>query len=139
MEDTNTTKQPKIELIEKVPENILSDALDIYKTITEMTAYVKIPFAVIAVIFLIHNIFIAGKSYAIDTYNNILHTELAIVGIIAVVVFIIAGITIKNNIKLKKTLTEISKRYHINISKTQEEFNTIAVTIYGGNGFTFKA
>lgn len=138
MESENNTNATNIELLEKVPENTLKKALDYYAQSTKMSIYVRIPFFILAILFLIHNFVLAGKSYPINTYNTIKNTELTIVGILILIGIIMAGIAMSNNSKLKKVLIEISKRYHINIIKTQEEFNAIAVNLYGGNGFTFK-
>ncbi|TSE03474.1 hypothetical protein [Aquimarina algiphila] len=127
-------QEVQLEIIEKLPKQILQEMLDIYKKSAEMESYVKIPFLIIGVFFLIHNIFIAGRSYSYDTYNTIKTTEFSIVGIIVIVVFIMAGIAIDKNLKLKKKLTNASKTYNISLETMQNEFSGIAANLYGGRG-----
>ncbi len=132
----NTEQQ--LELYTKVPKDTLQKALSYYSKSTQIGIYVKFPFVLIAIMVVVHNIFIAGKSYNINTYDTILYTELTIVGIIVTIVIIMGIIAIINNLKLKTQLTYISDRYKINSEKVQDQFNLIAVSTYGGQGFTFK-
>ncbi len=129
-----TEPEVQLEILEILPEQMLQEMLGIYKTSANMESYVKIPFFIIGVFFLIHNIFIAGRSYNYDTYNTIKTTEFSIVGIIVVVVCIMAGIAIDKNLKLKKRLTNASKTYNVSLEKMQEEFSGIAIHLYGGRG-----
>jgi len=138
--DTNqeNTEVVELEIIEKLPKKSLEELLSYYANSTNMETYVKIPFALIAVFFLIHNVFIAGRSFVIDTYNTIKSIEIFIVVVLASAIFIIAIIAMNNNSKLKKGLLEASKRYNIKVEDTQEEFNILALSLYGGRGVVLK-
>ncbi|GAA3517330.1 hypothetical protein GCM10022393_34300 [Aquimarina addita] len=138
MEHSNDAEEIQLEIIEKTPSNTLEEPLLLYSQSTAMESYVKIPFILIGVFFLIHNVFLAGRSYAYDTYEMIKTVELSIVGIIVLTVFIMAGIAMSKNHKLKKKLIEISHQYHIDIIKVQEEFNALAIHLYGGRGCVIK-
>ncbi|WP_103867533.1 hypothetical protein [Aquimarina sp. I32.4] len=138
MEHTNTSEKPQLEIIEKVPTDILQIPLKLYSESTAMETYVKIPFLLIGVLFLIHNIFLAGRSFAYNTYETIKTVELSIVGVIVIVVFVIAGIAINKNSKVNKHLKEISKKYNIILEITQDEFSALAIHMYGGRGVKLK-
>jgi len=133
----NTEEQLNIE--KKVANDVLQECFALYAKTTAMTAYVKIPFALIAVLILLHNLFLAGRSFDYSTYNTITTIEFSIGGCIALSIIIIAIIAMSCNLKLKKILTEISQKHHIDIYTVQEEFNLLAISMYGGSGFIFKA
>lgn len=136
--ENTTQEEVKFEIIEKVPKEKLQIPLDLYGESAAMETYVRIPFLLIGILFLIHNVFLAGRSFDYQTYENIKLTELSIVGVIVLVVFIMAGITMSKNSTVKKELTEISKRYHIKPEIVQEEFSALAVHMYGGRGVVLK-
>ncbi len=132
------TEEIKFEIIEKVPKDKLQIPLDLYGESAAMETYVRIPFLLIGVLFLIHNIFLAGRSFDYETYENIKNIEISIVGIIVLAVFIIAGIAMSKNSTVKKELKEIAKRYNIKTEVVQEEFSALAVHMYGGRGVVLK-
>jgi len=132
------TEEKEIVLLTKVSKEYLESSLSYYKKRTKMGAYIKVVFISLAVLFLFHNIFIAGNSYEIGTYDTIMYIELGIVGVIILIGFVISGIAISNSLKLKKELTEMGERYKVDILQVQDEFNLIAVNLYGGPGFILK-
>lgn len=136
--ENNEQEEVTFEIIEKVPKEKLQVPLDHYGKSAAMEAYVKIPFLLIGVGVLLHNIFLAGRSFDYETYENIKTFELSVVGIIVLVVFVLAGIAISNNLSVKKELNEISKRYHIKPETVQEEFSALAIHLYGGRGVVLK-
>ncbi len=136
--EENSQEEIKFEIIAKVPKEKLQVPLDLYGESAAMETYVRIPFLLIGVLFLIHNIFLAGRSYDYNTYENIKNIEISIVGIIVLAVFIIAGIAMSKNSAVKKELKEIAKRYNIKTEVVQEEFSALAVHMYGGRGVVLK-
>jgi len=128
----------ELEIIEKLPKNSLEELLSLYASSASMETYVKIPFALVAILFLIHNVFLAGKSFAIDTYNTIQNAEISIVAIIVLSIFVMAIMAMSKNSKLKTGLKEASKRYNIKIETVQNEFNALALSLYGGRGVVLK-
>ncbi|WP_108868641.1 hypothetical protein [Aquimarina aquimarini] len=135
---TEENKDLKMHIVDNVPSGELEDILTLYSKSVAIESYVKIPFIFIAVLFLVHNIFIAGKSFDYNTYDAIKTVELCIVGIIVIVVFIMAGIAIDKNLKVNKSLKQIGVKYHIDIQTVQDEFNAIAIHLFGGRGITLK-
>ena len=135
MENSKDTQEEVIlELIGKIPENELNKALAFHEESANMKTYVRIPFLIIAVGFLIHNVFLAGKTYDIETYNNIQTIEMFIVGICVLVVLVFAIKAMNANSKIKKSLSEFSKKYTTNIKEKKElvnEFNILATHLYG--------
>ncbi len=136
--EENATEEVKFEIIEKVPKEKLQIPLDLYGKSAAMETYVRIPFLLIGVLFLIHNIFLAGKSFDYQTYENIKNIEISIIGIVVLTIFIMAGIAMSKNSAVKKELKEIAKRYHIKTEVVQEEFSALAVHMYGGRGVVLK-
>jgi len=132
----NQTEERELEIIEKIPENKLKEALAFYEKSTSMEIYVRIPFIIIAILFLIHNFLLAGNSYNIDTYNKIKNTEMTILALILAAVFIIAGIAIYNTSQFKERIRTFGKQYNINKKVLQEEFNALSIHLYGGRGLT---
>ena len=71
MEQQDNSEQHQLEIIEKVPDNELETPLNLYSVFRNLEMYVKIPFVLIAVLILIHTIFIARKSYDYNIYEFI--------------------------------------------------------------------
>jgi len=117
---------------------MIKETLNLYSKSINLETYVKVVFAIIAVLVLMHNIFIAGNSYDYSTYENIKTIELSIVGIMVLIIFIIAGIAMSNNSKVTRQLKEASKRYTVKLETVQEEFNALAIHYYGGRGVVLK-
>jgi len=137
MENT-TSEDNKFEIVEKVPNEKIQSLLKLYSESTSMEAYVKIPFLLCGVMVLIHNVFIAGKSYDYSTCESIKTIELSIVGVLVGIVIVIAIIAMIKNAEIKKGLLEITKRYNIKKEIVQEEFNALGVHLYGGRGVVLK-
>ncbi|WP_103866779.1 hypothetical protein [Aquimarina sp. I32.4] len=135
---TEEKKDLKMHIVNNVPSSELEDILTLYSRSVAIESYVKIPFIFIAVLFLVHNIFLAGRSFDYSTYETIKTVELSIAGVIVIVVFIMAGIAIDKNIKVNKLLKQIGTQYHIDIQTVQDEFNAIAIHLFGGRGVTLK-
>ncbi|WP_237275766.1 hypothetical protein [Tenacibaculum ovolyticum] len=133
-----TDEKVTFEIIEKVPKEKLQVPLKLYAESAAMESYVKLPFLLVGVLFLIHNVFIVGNSYSYSTYKNIKNIEISIIGIIVLAIFIMAGIAMNKNSKTKKALKEISKRYTIKTATVQEEFSALAIHMYGGRGVVLK-
>lgn len=136
--ENQTTEIISLKNLETLPKQQIEEMLQLYSASKNMETYAKIAFGVIAVLFLIQNVFIAGKSYPIDTYDTIMAVELSIVGIIVLAVFVIAGIAIAKSSKLKDQIVENSKKYQIKKQDLAEEFSLIAMRMYGGNGIKVK-
>ncbi|WP_299683237.1 hypothetical protein [uncultured Tenacibaculum sp.] len=136
--ETTEKKETRLEIVEKVPKEMLQSSLKIYSESTAMETYVKIPFLLFGVFILIHNVFIAGKSYDYQAYENIKTIEISIVVILVISVIIMAIIAMSKNSKVKNELKEISKRYGIKKEVVQEEFSTLAIHLYGGRGIVLK-
>lgn len=138
MENDSNTENQKLQNLEKIPADELKNPLKLYSESTSMETYVKIPFLLIGVLFLIHNIFLAGRGYDYDTYETIKTTEFSIVGIIVLSIFIIAGIAMNRNSRVNEALKEVSKKHNIALEKIQDEFSTLAIQLYGGRGVKLK-
>ncbi len=123
-----------LELIGKIPESELNKVLALHEQSANMKSYVRIPFLIIGVGFLIHNVFLAGKTYDMTTYNNIQTIEMSIVGICLLVVLVLAIKAMNANSKIKKTLLEFGEKYTTNLKEQKElekEFNILATHLYG--------
>lgn len=136
--ETNNINNSETAAIEKTPNKTLEKPLDLYREYANIEAYVKIPFLIIGIGFLLHNVFLAGKSFDIDTYDRIMTIELSIVGIIVAVVFVMAGMAISKNSKLNKELKEIAKKHGIPKETMQNEFSALAIHYFGGRGVQLK-
>ena len=128
----------ELQIIEKLPKKSLQELLTYYVNSVNMETYVKIPFALIAVLFLGHNVFLAGRSFDMNTYDMIKNVELSIVVLIVIAIITIAIIAMNNTSKLKSELLKVSKRYTIKVEDVEEEFNILAVSLYGGRGVVLK-
>ena len=133
-----TTQVIELKSLEALPQEKTQEMMDLYGASMDMETYAKLCFALIFVLVLIHNIFIAGNSYAIDTYDTIMAVELSIVGVIILAVFIIAGIAMSKLSQLKNLIIENSKRNNLKKQELGEEFSFLAVHLYGGRGITIK-
>ena len=136
--ENETTEEIELKSLETLPKEKTQEMMDLYGASMSMETYAKLCFAIIFVLVLIHNIFIAGNSYALDTYDTIMAVELSIVGVILLAVFIIAGIAMSKSSQLKKLIIENSKRYNLKKQELGDEFSLIAVHLYGGRGITIK-
>ena len=134
----NENEEVKFEIVEKVPKEKIQKSLKLYSDSTSIETYVKIPFALFAVFILIHNVFIAGKSYDYQTYESIKAIELTIVVILGISVIIMAIIAMSKNATIKKELKEISNRYGIKKEIVQDEFSDLAMHLSGGRGIVLK-
>jgi len=128
----------KLQIVEKLPKKSMEELLTYYANSLNMESYVKIPFALIAILFLGHNVFLAGRSFDINTYDTIKNVELSIVVLIVMSIIAIAIIAMNNTSKLKSGLLEASKRYSIKVEDVQDEFNVLALSLYGGRGIVLK-
>ena len=137
-EEITTEEEVKFEIVEKIPKEKLQEVLKIYSESAAMEAYVKLPFLGFGVLVLIHNIFLAGKSFDYSTYENIKNIEISIVAILVFIIIIIAVIAMKKNASVKNELKEISKRYGIKKEIVQDEFSALAMHLYGGRGVVLK-
>lgn len=135
---TETTEEVQFEIIEKVPKEKLQVPLQLYADSAAMESYVKLPFLGFGILFLIHNVFLAGRSFDYRTYENIKTIELSVVGILMLVIIVMAVIAMNKNAKVKSELKEIGKRYAIKTEIVQEEFSALAIHFYGGRGVVLK-
>ncbi len=141
METTNENQQNeevKFEIVDKVPKEKIQNSLKLYSESAAMETFVKIPFVLFAVLVLIHNVFLAGKSYDYQTYENIKTIELSVVVLLVIAIVIMAIIAMSKNATIKKELKEISNRYGIKKEIVQNEFSALAMHLYGGRGVILK-
>lgn len=127
-----------LEIVEKLAKELLTNYLNEYAKSANIEAYAKLGLFIFPVLILIHNVFIAGKSYEYSTYNNIKNIELTIVGVLVIALIILAVISIRITSKLTSKLKESSKRYGIKNQSMEEEFSILAVHFYGGRGVELK-
>lgn len=138
MEQENNLEKEQLQILEKINKEELDAILGLYRESRSMESYVKIPFLLFGVLVLIHNIFIAGNSYDYETYDNIKAIELLIVGVIVFIIFIIAGMAMSKNSKIKELLRKTSEKHNISLEKIQEEFSALGIHLYGGRGVQLK-
>ncbi|MCL5128386.1 MULTISPECIES: hypothetical protein [unclassified Algibacter] len=136
--ENDTTLEIELKSLDAVPTDKTQEMLSLYVVSLGMETYAKLCFAVIFILILVHNIFIAGNSYELDTYDTIMAVELSIVGVIILAVFIIAGIAMSKLSQLKNLIIENSKRNNLKKQELGEEFSFLAVHLYGGRGITIK-
>ncbi|WP_299781225.1 hypothetical protein [uncultured Formosa sp.] len=136
--ENHTTQEIELKVLEALPQEKTQEMMALYGTSMNMETYAKLCFVLLFVLVLIHNIFIAGNSYAIDTYDTIMTVELSIVGVIVFTVFIIAGIAMSKLSQIKKLIIENSKRYKLKKQELGKEFSFLAIHLYGGRGITIK-
>lgn len=138
MQNTENTKEIELEIIQKIPDELLSEHLKMYCTSSNFEGYAKIGLVIFPILFLIHNVFLAGKSFNYKTYETIKVIELSIIGILVFCLIILAIIAMNLNSKLNKKLKESAKRYGVKIELMEQEFSLLAVYIYGGRGVKLK-
>ncbi|MBJ2174826.1 hypothetical protein JBL43_11300 [Aureibaculum sp. A20] len=137
MENENVI-EVELDTLSKLSETELKSSLEVYKSLADMETYVKLPFLGIGILVLIHNVFLAGKSYELSTYNTIMNTEMTIGGILLLIVFTMAGIAISKTSKLKNEIKQYGKKHHIKKQILAEEFSLVATQLYGGSGIKIK-
>jgi hypothetical protein len=124
--------------LNKIRENKIQDLLKLYSSYSNIEAYAKLTFIVFPVLFLIHNLFIAGNSYPIDTYDNIKTTELTIVVIVMAIIIAMAIKALMVIREIKYILYEQCKQKNLEPEKLGEEFSAFAVALCGGEGVKLK-
>jgi len=138
MQNKEETEEKELEIIEKLPSELLSEHLGKYAKSANLEGYAKIGLIIFPVLVLIHNIFIAGRSYDYQTYESIKNTEITIVGILVAILIILAIIAMVINSNLNESLAESAKRYGIKKELMEEEFSLLAIHLYGGRGVKLK-
>lgn len=124
----------QLETLDRLGKDQLQTAIDNYGKSANMEGYAKIALIVFPVLFLIHNVFLAGRTYDMDTYDFIMNTEMSIIGIIVFIIIVLAIRAWHFKSVTKDILNEEAKRKKINKTKLQEEFSILAVHYYGGEG-----
>jgi len=137
MED-NITQEIELTSLESLPKEKTQEMMDLYGDSMSMETYAKICFALIVLFVLGHNLFIAGNSYDLETYDIIMTVELSIVAIVIVAILIVAGLAMSKLSQLKKLIIETSKKHNLKKQELGVEFNFIAVQLYGGRGIKIK-
>lgn len=129
-----SSKEIESKIIDELEKEQLNKILNCYKKSASMEVYAIIPFIVYGILFLVHNVFLAGNSYSYDTYNAIKNIELIIVAVNFLIIVVLAVMAMNLNSNIKSELLEICDRKKVEKEDLELEFNALATTIYGGRG-----
>ena len=128
------TNQLNLELLQRVPKDELTLLAEAYLYYVAKYKYLRYIILAIVVVIAGYNFFIAGKRFTIDELNTIQGVMVGIMGIAVIALLILAVVLFKTLRQLKKELTAVATKHHVDPKSFRKEFHSFVKSTLGGPG-----
>lgn len=124
-----------LNIFKKISEKRLQELFSSYQKYAKAEKWLKFSILPIVLIIITHNLFLAGKEVKLSTIDIITNyggIYLAVFGVIVITILIIQIRAFRSiNKDFRETLKKFDFEEKVNL---QDEFNSIVIPIYGGQG-----
>ncbi|MBL3655984.1 hypothetical protein [Fulvivirga sediminis] len=124
----------QLKYVSEMHKTDLEESFLYYQKYMNLYTYLRVTMLGMGVLVLLYNIFIAGNSYPISTYDNIMTGVISVCGLVVFVLVVISVLAFRQQGKIRKILKEFAEQRNFDYKELKNEYNIVIKSLYGGTG-----